>query len=61
MKGDDIAKAQALKPVYQRQVFDRGYLIFDGADRTQLAKLGEVRTPNLADLFVALMGPEASQ
>jgi ABC-2 type transport system ATP-binding protein len=61
VRGDALAKAKALKPVYERQVFDRGYLIFDGVDRAQLAKLGEVRTPSLADLFVALMGPEASQ
>jgi ABC-2 type transport system ATP-binding protein len=61
VRGEALAKAKALKPVYERQVFDRGYLIFDGADRAQLAKLGEVRTPSLADLFVALMGPEAAQ
>jgi ABC-2 type transport system ATP-binding protein len=50
--------AQALKPMHERQVFGRSILIFDGADREQLAALGEVRTPSIADLFVAMMGHE---
>ncbi|MCL6485877.1 MAG: ABC transporter ATP-binding protein, partial [Janthinobacterium lividum] len=30
-------------------------MLFDVVNRTQLAALGEVRTPSLADLFVATM------
>jgi ABC-2 type transport system ATP-binding protein len=49
--------ARALKPLHERQLFGRSYLIFDGVERQKLATLGEVRTPSLADLFVATMGP----
>ena len=35
---------------------DRSILLFDGVDRQQLAALGDVRTPSIADLFVAVMG-----
>jgi len=51
-----IAAARALKPIHERQLFGRSILIFDGVDRQQLAALGEVRTPSIADLFVAVMG-----
>ena len=45
----------ALKPMHERQVFGRSMLLFDGVPRQQLAALGEVRTPSIADLFVATM------
>ena len=48
--------ARALGPIYERQTFGRSILLFDGADRQQLAALGEVRTPSIADLFVAVIG-----
>jgi len=53
---DKVAAARALKPIHERQVFGRSILLFDRADRQQLAALGEVRTPSIADLFVAVMG-----
>ena len=53
---DQLAAARALKPLQERQLFGRSILIFDRADREQLAALGEVRTPTIADLFVAVMG-----
>jgi ABC-2 type transport system ATP-binding protein len=53
--------ARALKPIHERQLFGRSYLIFDGADRERLAALGEVRTPSLADLFVATMTPASAE
>jgi len=31
-------------------------LLFDGGDPESLATLGEVRTPSIADLFVAVVG-----
>src|SRR5881398_2196656 len=40
-----VAAAQALKPIHERQVFGRSILLFDRVDRSQLAALGEVRTP----------------
>ncbi len=53
---EQLAAARALKPIHERQVFGRSILLFDHADRQQLAALGEVRTPSIADLFVAVMG-----
>jgi ABC-2 type transport system ATP-binding protein len=55
---EHLAAARALKPLHERQLFGRSYLIFDGVERQKLASLGEVRTPSLADLFVATMGPQ---
>jgi len=54
-----VAAARALKPIHERQVFGRSILLFDRADRDQLAALGEVRTTSIADLFVAVMGNRA--
>jgi len=56
---DQVAAARALQPMHERQVFGRSILLFDGADRQQLAALGEVRRPSIADLFVAVMGSQA--
>jgi ABC-2 type transport system ATP-binding protein len=61
---DQLAGARALKPMSERQVFGRSILLFDrGAnkniDRQQLASLGDVRTPSIADLFVAVLGNQA--
>ena len=38
---------------------DRSILLFDRVDRHQLADLGDVRTPSIADLFVAVMGNQS--
>jgi ABC-2 type transport system ATP-binding protein len=54
---EHLAAARALGPLYERQVFGRGIMLFDGVERARLAALGEVRSPSLADLFVALIGP----
>ena len=48
--------ARALKPIYERQILGRSILLFEGADRQQLAAFGDVRTPSIADLFVAKLG-----
>jgi ABC-2 type transport system ATP-binding protein len=52
---EKLVAAQALKPIQERQLFGRSILLFDGVERQQLAALGEVRTPSIADLFVAVM------
>jgi ABC-2 type transport system ATP-binding protein len=54
-----LPAARALKPVGERQVFGRSTLLFDRVDRRQLAELGDVRTPGIADLFVATIGNPA--
>ena len=58
---EQVAAARALKPIYERQVFGRGILLFDHVDRRQLHALGDVRTPSIADLFVAVMGNKMSE
>ncbi|MEO8136414.1 MAG: ABC transporter ATP-binding protein [Betaproteobacteria bacterium] len=55
---EHAAAARALGPIHERQVFGRSILLFEHADREQLAALGEVRTPGIADLFVAVMGTQ---
>lgn len=51
-----LEAARALKPVDERgMAFGKTVLLYDGAPREQLAALGEIRTPGLADLFVATM------
>jgi ABC-2 type transport system ATP-binding protein len=58
---DHLAGARSLKPMSERQVFGRSVLLFDQVDRTQLAALGEVRTPSIADLFVAVMSDRSNE
>ena len=53
---EHLAAARALKPIHERQVFSRAILLFDNVDRARLAPLGDIRTPSIADLFVARMG-----
>jgi ABC-2 type transport system ATP-binding protein len=59
---DKIAAARALRPMYERQAIGRNVLLFDlkregqRVERQQLVELGEVRRPNIADLFVAVLG-----
>jgi len=53
---DQLAAARALKPIHERQVFGRTILLFDSVSRDSLATLGDVRTPSLSDLFVAVLG-----
>ena len=50
-----VNPARALQPISERSVFGKSVMLFDGVARSQLAALGEVRTPSLADLFVATM------
>src|ERR1700733_1509929 len=57
---EHVAAARALRPIHERQVFGRSILLFDRADREKLAALGEVHTPSIADLFVAVMGQPAA-
>jgi ABC-2 type transport system ATP-binding protein len=58
---EKVAAARALKPMHERQVFGRSILLFDNVDRQQLADLGDVRTPSIADLFVAVMENQAGR
>ena len=50
-----VNPARALQPISERSVFGKSVMLFDGVARSQLATLGELHTPSLADLFVATM------
>jgi ABC-2 type transport system ATP-binding protein len=61
VRPERVSAARALKPAHERQLLGRSILLFDGVGRQQLADLGEVRTPSIADLFVAVVGSQVSQ
>ncbi len=56
-----VTAARVLKPIHERQALGRSILLFDHVDRKQLAALGDLRTPSIADLFVAVMGDHAGE
>jgi ABC-2 type transport system ATP-binding protein len=58
---EHAAEARAIGPIHERQVFGRSLFLFDRADRERLAALGEVRTPSIADLFVAVIGADQAE
>jgi ABC-2 type transport system ATP-binding protein len=55
VNADKAASARTLNPLDERQVFGKSIFLFDGADRTTLEALGEIRRPSVSDLFVATM------
>jgi ABC-2 type transport system ATP-binding protein len=61
VRPEKVAAARALKPIYEREVLGRSILLFDHVDRQQLSALGDVRTANIADLFVAIIGNEGGK
>jgi ABC-2 type transport system ATP-binding protein len=54
---DRYGDAQALQPVYQREVFGKRVFLYEGRARSELLGLGELHSPSVADLFVAKMAP----
>ncbi len=60
---EKLSAARTLKPMHERQALGRSVLLFDGVDRQQLTDLlshpSDVRTPSIADLFVAVMGNQS--
>jgi ABC-2 type transport system ATP-binding protein len=61
VRPEQVGAARALKPIHERQVIGRSILLFDHVDRKQLTALGDVRTPGIADLFIAVMGNQAGE
>ena len=60
---DRIEEARALNPFYVRELFGRTIMLYQDLPAESLAGLGELRTPGIADLFVAKMqvtNPQAS-
>ena len=60
VNAENLAAARALKPIHERPMFGRTILLFDGVERQQLLKLGDVRRPSIADFFMAVMGKSAA-
>jgi ABC-2 type transport system ATP-binding protein len=60
VRPEQLAAARTLKPMHERQGIGGWVLLFDGLDRQRLSPFGEVRTPSVSDLFVAVVGNHAS-
>jgi ABC-2 type transport system ATP-binding protein len=52
---EQARRARQLGPFYEREVFGRVVLFFEGRSSAELAEFGEIRTPSIADLFEAKM------
>jgi ABC-2 type transport system ATP-binding protein len=52
---EQYAAAKALNPIDERSVFGKTVFLFDGVERARLSALGDIKTPGIADLFVATM------
>jgi ABC-2 type transport system ATP-binding protein len=52
---DHVAQARALHPLSERQTLGKTIFLFDTVERQQLAALGEVRAPSIADLFIGVI------
>ena len=58
--GESVDRARSLSPIAERATRDGYAMIYRDAPRARLAALGDVRSPSLADLFVAVMEGGAS-
>ena len=52
---ENAARARQLGPFYEREVFGRVAMFFENRTAAELSPMGELRTPSVADLFVAKM------
>lgn len=51
--GEKAARARGLGPIAEGQMFGKSVMLFEGISREHLEGLGEIRTPSVADIFVA--------
>lgn len=51
--GDKADQARGLGPIADNQMFGKSVLLYEGVARDRLEEFGELRTPAVADLFVA--------
>ena len=51
--GEHALKARGLRPIAESEMFGKSVMLFEGIAREHLEGLGELRTPAVADLFVA--------
>ncbi len=57
---DHADAARQLGPESEQVIFGKHIFLFADVDRAHLQPLGEVRTPSVADLFVAIMSGDAA-
>jgi len=55
VRPENAEQARTLGPLYERELFGWHIFLYDNVAREQLAGLGEIHTPSVADLFVATM------
>jgi ABC-2 type transport system ATP-binding protein len=60
LSSEQAPRARALQPFYEHEVFGRVAMFFEGRSPAELSALGELRTPSIADLFVAKMQGSSS-
>ena len=51
--GEDAQKARGLGPIAESEMFGKSIMLFEGVSREHLEGYGDIRTPSVADLFVA--------
>jgi len=51
--GEKAQRARGLGPIAEGQMFGKSVMLFEGVNREHLEGLGEIRTPSVADIFVA--------
>jgi ABC-2 type transport system ATP-binding protein len=51
--GEGAEKARGLRPIAESEMFGKSIMLFEGIDREHLQAYGDLRTPSVADLFVA--------
>ena len=54
----EAAAIRSLEPLSEKQTLQGTEFIFRGKDRQALALRGEISTPNLPELFIAVMGAD---
>ena len=57
---DRAQEVRALGPLSEQEMFGRRVFLFENSDRERLGDLGEIRTPGIADLFVAKVKEHAA-
>lgn len=55
VRHENLDKAGALQPIHTRELLGQKGMLFKDVSRDRLAELGELHTPSVADLFVAIM------
>ena len=61
VRPEQVAAARAQGPLHERDSLGRTIMLFEGGDRSQLTALGDIRTPSIADLFVAVIRNQEAQ